>query len=55
MSKSEVCQGKGSSWEGRIKCGGCKCYGLVVDDGSDGEMFDDIVSGEQVISGERRI
>ena len=30
-------------------------YGLVVDDGSDGKMFDDIVSGEQMIQGEGRV
>ena len=27
-------------------------YGLVVDDGSDGEMFDDVVCGEEVFGGE---
>ena len=30
-------------------------YGLVVDDGSDGEMFYGIVSGEKMIGREGRV
>ena len=28
-------------------------YGLMIDDGGDGEMFDDVIRGEEVIGGKR--